>query len=81
MRAPGHYVFSETLRDGTTVTVRAARANDGEKIRCAFRNLERHTVYTRFFGYKSDVSDAELARMTWVDFERIWQPANVTMPS
>lgn len=64
------YVFAETLRDGTAVTVRAAGANDGPKIRRAFLNLERDTVYTRFFGYKADVSDAELGRITGADFER-----------
>ena len=41
------YVFAETLRDGTAVTVRAAGANDGPKIRRAFLNLERDTVFTR----------------------------------
>jgi hypothetical protein len=30
------YVFAETLRDGTALTVRAAGANDGPKIRRAF---------------------------------------------
>jgi hypothetical protein len=35
------YVFAETLRDGTAVTVRAAGANDGPKIRRAFLNLEQ----------------------------------------
>ena len=35
------YVFAETLRDGTAVTVRAAGANDGPKIRRAFLNLYR----------------------------------------
>ena len=64
------YVFAETLRDGTAVTVRAAGARDGPKIRRAFLNLERDTVYTRFFGYKADVSDAELGRITEADFER-----------
>jgi GNAT superfamily N-acetyltransferase len=64
------YVFAETLRHGTAVTIRAAGANDGPKIRRAFRNLERDTVYTRFFGYKADVSDAELGRITGADFER-----------
>src|SRR4029077_5917913 len=64
------YVFAETLRDGTAVTVRAAGANDGPKIRRAFLNLERDTVYTRFLGYKADVSDAELGRITGADFER-----------
>src|SRR5580692_13172823 len=70
MQYPG-YVFAETLRDGTAVTLRAAGADDGPKIRRAFLNLEPDTVYTRFFGYKADVSDAELGRITGADFERV----------
>lgn len=70
MQDPGQYVFPETLRDGTAVTVRAARPDDGPKIRRAFRNLASDTVYTRFFAYKADVSDTELARITGMDFDR-----------
>lgn len=66
---PEHYTFTETLRDGTGVTLRAARTDDGPKIRRAIRNLDRQTIYTRFFGYKADVTDAELARITDADFE------------
>ena len=69
MQDPRCYAFAETLKDGTAVTVRAARAGDGPKIRRAFRNLDQDTVYTRFFGYKADVSDVELARITGADFE------------
>jgi RimJ/RimL family protein N-acetyltransferase len=64
------YVFKETLRNGTPVTLRAARADDGPRIRRAFKRLDRDTVYTRFFGYKADVSDAELERITGADFDR-----------
>src|SRR5208337_918037 len=60
----------EVLKDGTAVTLRAVRRDDGPKIREAFRNLDSKTVYTRFFGYKADVSDTELKRITEVDFER-----------
>ena len=70
MQDPSRYASQETLRDGTTVTVRAARADDGPRIGHAFHNLERDTVYTRFFGYKSDVSEAELGRITGADFDR-----------
>ena len=70
MRDPTRYVSQETLRDGTTVTVRAARADDGPRIDRAFHNLERDTVYTRFFGYKADVSEAELNRITMADFNQ-----------
>lgn len=65
-----HYVFKAIIKDGTPVTIRAARTDDRPKIRRAFRNLSRDTVYTRFFGYKSDVSDAELQRITGSDFNR-----------
>jgi GNAT superfamily N-acetyltransferase len=64
-----NYRVEEILKDGTTVTVRAVCPDDGEKIHTAFKGLERETVYTRFFGYKNDVTDAELARITSVDFE------------
>ena len=67
---PKHYAVNETLKDGIAVTIRAARPGDEEKIRQAFRNLEAETVYTRFFGYKNEVTDSELARITGVDFER-----------
>jgi GNAT superfamily N-acetyltransferase len=64
------YSVKETLKDGTVVTVRAVRPDDGGRIRKAFKGLDRETVYTRFFGYKSDVTEAELGRITGVDFDR-----------
>ncbi len=67
---PRSYVVQETLKNGMVVTVRAARPGDGDKIREAFKNLERETVYTRFFGFKSEVTDAELERVTGADFNR-----------
>ncbi len=70
MADPKHYAVEETLRDGTVVTVRAAHPGDGDKIRQAFKNLEAATVYTRFFAFKNEVTDAELARITGVDFQR-----------
>ena len=60
----------EVLKDGAAVTLRAVRRDDGPRIREAFHKLEPETVYTRFFGYKADVSDTELKRITEVDFER-----------
>lgn len=41
-----------------------------QRSRRVFRNLELDTVYTRFFAYKADVSDPELARITEADFDR-----------
>ena len=65
-----NYAEKETLKDGTIVTVRAVRPDDGDKIHKAFKSLDRATVYSRFFGYKADVTEAELAHITGVDFER-----------
>ena len=67
---PRSYVVQETLKNGMVITVRAARPGDGHKIREAFKNLERETVYTRFFGFKSEVTDTELERITGADFNR-----------
>jgi hypothetical protein len=58
------YVFAEMLRDGTAVTVRAAGANDGPKIRRAFLNLERDTVYTRFFKGRGRPTRSSAGRST-----------------
>ena len=67
---PARYRFEETLKDGTQVVLRAIRPDDRERIRNAFRKLERETIYTRFFGAKSELSDRELTRLTAVDFDR-----------
>jgi GNAT superfamily N-acetyltransferase len=64
------YVFKETLKDGTEVTLRAARPDDGPRIRRALAKLHPETIYRRFFGYRSDFSAAELERITGMDFQR-----------
>jgi GNAT superfamily N-acetyltransferase len=65
-----HYASQERLKDGTQVIVRGVRSDDGPKIRRAFKELDRETVYSRFFGYKADIDHEELQRFTGVDFER-----------
>ena len=63
-----NYRCDETLRDGTVITIRAVRPDDRNRIVHAFAELERETVYTRFFAYKKALSDAELARLDTMDF-------------
>jgi RimJ/RimL family protein N-acetyltransferase len=65
-----HYQVEETLRDGTPVTIRAARSDDRERIVRAFRALERESVYTRFFTYKETLTAAELSQLDKLDFVR-----------
>ncbi len=64
-----NYHAEVTLRNGTPATVRAIRPDDKARILEAFRNLDRETVYTRFFAYKTALTDRELRLATEPDFE------------
>jgi RimJ/RimL family protein N-acetyltransferase len=66
-----NYTASEILRDGTPVTVRAIRRDDSGRILAAFDRLDRESVYTRFFTYKKDLTDAEFRNLTDVDFDHV----------
>ena len=68
---PRHYVASETLKDGTLVTIRAIRRDDANAFLKAFKNLDRELVYRRFFSPKKELTGAELAQLTDVDFSRV----------
>ncbi len=63
-----HYVAELTLRNGSRVTIRAVRPDDRERIASAFGQLDPDSVYTRFFTYKNELSDRELARLDAMDF-------------
>lgn len=65
------YHAVEQLKNGLAVTVRAIRPDDKERLTEAFRNLERESVYTRFFGFKSELTKEELKTATEVDFENV----------
>jgi RimJ/RimL family protein N-acetyltransferase len=67
---PRDYQVTSELRNGTAVTIRHVRADDRDRMARAFRNLERDTVYTRFFRYVSDVTEAQLTRATQTDPDR-----------
>lgn len=56
------------LKNGLQVTLRAIRSDDKQRLRDAFAKLEPSTIYTRFFGYKKQLTDAELAEATEIDF-------------
>jgi RimJ/RimL family protein N-acetyltransferase len=65
-----HFSLAATLRNGTPITIRAVRPDDGPRIEKAFAQLERETIYTRFFRFRSALSAAELASVATVDFVR-----------
>jgi RimJ/RimL family protein N-acetyltransferase len=52
------------LRDGTAVTLRAARANDGELIQQLVRGLSLESRYQRFFYPVHELTPDMLARFT-----------------
>ena len=64
------FSVSDVLKDGTRVTIRAIRPDDGDRFLEAFRLLEKDSIYTRFFCDRSDLSDAEIDRAVNVDFVR-----------
>lgn len=59
-----------TLRDGAPVLIRAARADDRERLVAAFQGLDRQTIYTRFFAFRKSLSPAELDRLEEQDSDR-----------
>jgi GNAT superfamily N-acetyltransferase len=68
---PRTYIVTETLKDGTPVTIRAVRHDDSGRFLEAFTNLDRESIYTRFFSYKRELTETELKQFTDVDFDRV----------
>jgi GNAT superfamily N-acetyltransferase len=61
------FVRREILRSGLPVTIRALRPDDRERIAAAFRKLDRESIYTRLFSYRSELTEADLDRIVNVD--------------
>jgi RimJ/RimL family protein N-acetyltransferase len=66
-----NYAAKEILADGTEVTIRAIRPEDQESIREIFQNLDEQSTYRRFFSPKKELTDAELAHFTDLDFHQV----------
>src|SRR5262245_34489269 len=66
-----NYAATEKLKDGTAVAVRAIRRDDAGTILKASRNLDRESVYRRFFSPKKELSGDELEQLTDVDFSKV----------
>jgi len=67
---PTDFLVTDTLRNGTPVTIRHVGPDDRERLARAFRNLERDTVYTRFFRYVTELTEENLRRATQTDPDR-----------
>jgi acyl-CoA synthetase (NDP forming)/RimJ/RimL family protein N-acetyltransferase len=62
------YAADEVLRDGGSIHIRAVRPDDRERLREHFHGLSEKSIYFRFFGLKRSLNDAELTRLTNLDF-------------
>jgi RimJ/RimL family protein N-acetyltransferase len=71
MQDAAKYDKTETLKNGTAVTIRAITPADKDRLSEAFHNLEAESVYTRFFHHKKTLTEAELTAATEVDFEKV----------
>jgi RimJ/RimL family protein N-acetyltransferase len=63
-----HFSTTEELRDGTRVTIRSIRPDDRERLIAAFRDLDPRSIYSRFFEYKTELTEAEVERTVDADF-------------
>jgi RimJ/RimL family protein N-acetyltransferase len=68
---PRNYNKSDTLKDGTAVTVRSIRAEDSKSVLEAFKGMDNESAYRRFFSPKKELSPAELKQLTDVDFSKV----------
>jgi RimJ/RimL family protein N-acetyltransferase len=64
---PANYMVSETLRNGLAVTIRALRPDDRERVARAVRELDRESIYTRLFSYRTELTEAGLDRIMRFD--------------
>jgi RimJ/RimL family protein N-acetyltransferase len=62
--------WNATLKNGVAVTIRELRTDDRERMAKAVRNLDRESIYTRFFSYRSELTEAGLDRIMRFDSER-----------
>jgi GNAT superfamily N-acetyltransferase len=62
------YAAHETLRDGEKILVRAILPGDKARLLEHFHALSPESIHSRFFSMRRDLSPAELARLTELDF-------------
>jgi GNAT superfamily N-acetyltransferase len=67
MPDPRDFRCTEVLKNGLAVTIRALRPDDREKMRKAVGELDRDSVYTRLFSYRSELTEAGLDRIMAFD--------------
>jgi len=59
----------DALRDGTPIMIRIARTDDRQRLVAAFAKLDPQSIYTRFFGYRKELSESLLGHLDAPDFD------------
>lgn len=67
MRTGADFREEHALDDGTRVTLRHIRPADGPELRRSFHRLSPESLYRRFFGGVSELTDATVRYLTEVD--------------
>src|SRR5271157_1641795 len=70
MKDPRPFTCAETLRNGLAVTIRAMRPDDRDRVAGAVGKLDQHSVYSRLFSNRTELTDAALSRIMTVDPDR-----------
>jgi RimJ/RimL family protein N-acetyltransferase len=68
---PQSCTVKEALKDGTAVTIRAIRPEDGNSVLEAFKGMDKDSVYRRFFSPKKELTERELKQLTDIDFSKV----------
>jgi GNAT superfamily N-acetyltransferase len=63
------YCVDAAMIDGSTIRIRAIRADDKERLHEHFLGLSGQSVYFRFMGIRRDLSPDDLKRLTELDFK------------
>jgi acetyltransferase len=70
---PFHYVRTETLRDGTPITIRPIRAEDEPMMVALHKRLSADSVYNRYFAVlklEQRIAHERLSRLCFIDYDR-----------
>jgi RimJ/RimL family protein N-acetyltransferase len=67
----GNYTYTENLRDGRSVTIRAIRPDDKGNLIDALNKVSPQSLYFRLFSGKRKFSDEEVNQITKVDFVNV----------
>ncbi len=65
---PASWALDAVLADGGAVHIRPIRPDDAAAHRAFFASLSERSVYFRFFGPRSELSDREVTHFTTVDY-------------